>query len=149
MGESSEISWPLATRQIPPQIFQSGFQVWLGILAGTVREQKEFIDRTESIIKGKRIEFYKRESSFSALQDESHESESFFKGVLARKGSGNSKSCKIYKKEKHSNFFFYRKYHNFHTELKTVYLLINKARFPNADLLKQMDMKCFSLKKIS
>lgn len=84
----------------------------------------------ESIIKGKRIEFYKRESSFSALQDESHESEPFFKGVLARKGSGNSKSCKIYKKEmkRKTEKKVNKKYRNFHTELKTVSLLINKTK---------------------
>lgn len=74
----SEISQPYATNKAP-QIFQSWFYVWLGILADSVREWKEFFDRMQNIIKRKRIEFYERESSFSTLQDESHESESLLK----------------------------------------------------------------------
>lgn len=66
-----------------------------------MREQKEFIDRMENIIKGKRIELYERQSSFSSLQDESRESESFFLKVSwPGKAAATVRATKSTKKEK-------------------------------------------------
>lgn len=61
-------------------------------------EQQEFMDRMENVLK--KTVFYNKAYGFSGLQDESHESETLFKGVLAKKGNSNSKSCRIYKEGK-------------------------------------------------